>query len=90
MLYKMSRYVLGYCIVEIMEAAWDTRDRYLAGTLSQAASIKVAEPFYKLCFYRLSVIPLHYSAFRKDVYSCYSWGMLRGSDGIVALAVHSM
>ena len=31
-----------------MVAAWDTRDRYLAGTLSQAATIKVAEPFYKL------------------------------------------
>ena len=31
-----------------MVAAWDTRDRYLAGTLSQAAIIKVAEPFYKL------------------------------------------
>ena len=32
--------------MEIMEAAWDTRDRYLAGTLSQAAIIKVAELCY--------------------------------------------
>ena len=45
----MSRYVCRYCIVEIMVAAWDTRDRYLASTLSQAAIIKVAESFYKLC-----------------------------------------
>ena len=39
---KMSRCVCGYCIVEIMVAAWNTRDRYLTSTLSQAAIIKIA------------------------------------------------
>ena len=72
-----------------MVAVWDNGDRYLASTLSQDAIIRVAEPFYKLCFYRLSVIPLHYSTLRRGVYS-YCWGVLRGSDGIVALTVHSM
>ena len=34
-----------------MVAAWDTRGRYLASTLSQAANIKEleAESFYELC-----------------------------------------
>ena len=87
---KMSRCVCGYCIVEIMVAAWNTRDRYLASTLSQAAIIKVVKTFYRLCFYRLSGFPLHYPALREGVYSCYNRGMLRGSDGRIALAVHSI
>jgi len=73
-----------------MVAVWDTRDRYLASTLSQAAIIKLGEPYYKLCFDMLSVIPLHYSALRKSVYSCYSWRMLRGSDNMIVLTVHGM
>ena len=42
---EMSRCVCGYCIVEIIVAAWDTSDRYLVSTLSQATIIKVAESF---------------------------------------------
>ena len=45
--------------------AWDTRDRYLATTLSLVASLKVAiEAMLPTRFacYKLSAVPLHYNA----------------------------
>ena len=35
-----------------MVAAWNTRERHLAGTLSQAAIIKVAGSLQELCLLR--------------------------------------
>ena len=66
----MSRYVCRHCIGKIMVVAWETKDRYLASTLSQAAIIKVAEPFYKLCLLQSE---------------CYSAALLCASQGCVWL-----
>ena len=88
---KMSRYICRHCMVEIMVAAWNTRERHLAGTLSQAAILKVAEPFYKLCLRRTECYSTAlFCASQVCIVVIGGKQMLRGSDGIIALTVHSM